>query len=185
MVSNECESCKTCRASASCVGSALSLLDTMGESERARKEKLRLAAVGKMLAGAPQQFGAGKYRVALDECQEERLKSLPEAVASMVRQLQVKGWFEFARREMMQGRNPAGSSRRDAWMRLLCRELVAGGTTRKALCMAYMQELGMTPGSAKVRVSKAVSVFLAGGLLREISGRLVFVQAPSENHMGI
>lgn len=159
-------------------------LDLMGSSDTVRKEKLRLAMVGKLLADAPQRFGVGKHRVALSEQQEARLQGLSQAVASMVRQLRSKGWFEFARRELARGHNPVGQNKRDAWMQVLCEGLLQGGISRRGLCVAYEEKLRMTPGSAKVRVSKAVAVFLEGGLLRETSGRLVFVQAPSENQEG-
>ena len=48
-----------------------------------------------------------------------------------------------------------------------------GGISRADLQMAFEQELSLKPSSAKVRVSKAVGVFLAGRLITEGGGKLV------------
>lgn len=87
----------------------------------------------------------------------------------MVKNMLEAGWFDFARAELQAGRNPGKKS----WQRVLCAGLLSGGITRDALRLAYETELSMTPGSAKVRASKAIATFQAGGLLIERNGRLV------------
>lgn len=97
------------------------------------------------------------------------MASLGKAAGSLARQLFERGWFEFAKREMAAGRNPG----RNEWQRIFCAALMRGGISRESLQLAYQERLDLTPGSARVRVSKAVSVFHAGRLVVETGGRLV------------
>jgi hypothetical protein len=87
----------------------------------------------------------------------------------MAKQLFERGWFDFARRELRAGRNPG----RKDWQRIFCAGLLQGGTTRDSLQLAFQEQIGLKSASARVQVSKAVSLFLAGGLVRENAGRLV------------
>ena len=151
----------------------------MPESPLLKSERLRIAVVRQALTsvplGAVEGEGAPRAkpnRLPLSAQQEEFIASLPQQVASMVRKLQTRGWFEFGRSEMLAGRNPG----RNDWQKILCAKLIAGGVSRKDLALAYESQLRMTPGSAKVRVSKAVSVFTAGGLLVELSSCLYLRQ---------
>ncbi len=178
-ISHICPTCRACDANVACARSAEQALLRMPESPLLKSERLRIAVVRQALTsvplGAVEGEGAPRAkpnRLPLSAQQEEFIASLPQQVASMVRKLQTRGWFEFARSEMLAGRNPG----RNDWQKILCAKLIAGGVSRKDLALAYESQLRMTPGSAKVRVSKAVSVFTAGGLLVELSSCLYLRQ---------
>lgn len=114
-----------------------------------RAERLRLGATHVALQGrAPRPAG-----------------QLAAPVASMVERLQRTGWFAFAKRELSIGRNPAPKG----WQRLLCDGLLRGGVGRDEFRIALQTELQMTPGSAKVRASRGLAVFVAGELIAETS----------------
>jgi hypothetical protein len=98
----------------------------------------------------------------------EGAQALSKPVATMAQRLTDSGWFKFARRELGAGRNPA----KKGWQQVLCSALITGGVSRKTLQLAFVQQLDMTPGSAKVQVSKSVAVFLQGRLLLELNGYL-------------
>lgn len=108
-------------------------------------------------------------RVPLSKQQESTVAHLGKATSSMSRQLFERGWFEFAKSEMRAGRNPG----KKGWQQILCDFLMRGGVSRGDLQMAYEQQLNLTPGSARVRVSKAVSVFFAGRLIIESNEKIV------------
>lgn len=129
-----------------------------------------MSLVRQALTSSPQQgqgLGTAK-RVPLSAEQESVLEGMAKQTASLVRQLFEKGWFDFARRELAAGRNPGKKD----WQKVLCEALLKGGTSRGDLVIAYQDKLGMTPGSAKVRASKAIAVFIAGKLLVERDGYL-------------
>lgn len=91
----------------------------------------------------------------------------------MVERLRKTGWFALAKRELAMGRNPAPKG----WQRLLCDFLLRGGAARDELRLALQTELQMTPGSAKVRASRGIAVFVAGELIAETSpGRFTLRQ---------
>lgn len=135
------------------------------------------ASVPSDAEGAEQTVPTKEGRLLLTQAQLERIRKLPAQVGSMVRQLMERGWFEFARAEMLAGRNPG----RNDWQRVLCAGLIDGGVSRAGLIASYETELRMTPGSAKVRASKAVAVFSAGQLLLELNGHLYLRQNKSDN----
>lgn len=170
-VSHLCETCRTCRGNIACLAQAIEFLETLPNSPLTQRERQRIALSRQALAGAPVAPGAvvTSKRIALSAEQEGVIAGLGKAVASMARQLFERGWYEFARRELKAGRNPG----RNDWQRILSAGLIRGGISRDALQLAYQEQLNLTPGSARVRVSKAVSVFLAGRLITEVSGKLV------------
>lgn len=172
-VSHLCETCVRCASSSSCLSDASRFLEKLPDSDVTQRERLRIAVVRQALWGSPHEQGGGPpstpTRLALTQDQEQLVAGLSAQVGSLVRGLLERGWFEYARRELDHGRNPG----RNPWQRLLCAGLMRGGISRADLQMAFEQELSLKPSSAKVRVSKAVGVFLAGRLITEVSGKLV------------
>lgn len=169
-VSHLCETCRVCPGRVACAVTATQFLESFPTSPSITRERERMSLVRQALTSSPAQGqGAGTTkRVPLNAKQQGVLDGMAKQTASLVRQLFEKGWFDFARREMAAGRNPGKKD----WQKLLCEALMNGGTTRADLVMAYRDKLGMTPGSAKVRASKAVAVFTAGNLLVERDGYL-------------
>jgi hypothetical protein len=172
-VSHLCETCRSCRGSSACLTQAIEFLETLPNSPLTQRERQRIALSRQALASSPagaNSTGVGtSKRVSLNAEQEGVIAGLGKAVASMAKQLFERGWYEFAHRELKAGRNPG----RNDWQRILSAGLIQGGISRDALQLAYQKQLNLTPGSARVRVSKAVSVFLAGRLITEVSGVLV------------
>lgn len=179
-VSANSASCRACPGAASCVVVALKVLDQLPDSPLTRRERLALTVTRQALTSAPQGQGGnapsrtvvansrGVKRMTLTPDEEARLRTLPGRVASQARQLFERGWFAFAKREMLAGRNPADKG----WKRVLCAQLIADGCSRADLQRAFQEQLGLKEASAKVQVSTAVAVFLAGGLVREFGGAL-------------
>ncbi|QFZ84521.1 hypothetical protein GFK26_17990 [Variovorax paradoxus] len=116
----------------------------------------------------------GVQRVSLTPKEEALVQGLPKRVASQVRSLMTTGWFEFARAELLAGRNPADKGWKDTY----CRQLLGGQATRESLRLAFMQELNLTAASAKVQLSNALSIFAAGNLAVETGGKLQLVANP-------
>lgn len=154
-------------------------LDSLPNSPLVQGERQRLSLSRQALTDAPRAISrsVSLQRIGLTAKQEATVKSLGQAVGSMARQLFERGWFDFARTEMAAGRNPG----RKDWQRIFCHALIRGGITRDALQLAYQEQLKLTPGSARVRVSKAVTLFLAGRLVVESGGRLQFSHNASEH----
>lgn len=173
-MSHLCDTCAACPAARRCARSAAQFLDGQPDSPLMQRERLRIALVGQALGRVPGQGVEGQGartrpgRLPITALQQRTLDQLPKPVATMARKLFERGWFDFARREMLQGRNPGANG----WQRVLCAHLIDGGVSRSALQLAYQGQLGMTAGSAKVRVSRAVALFTAGALLAELDGRL-------------
>lgn len=173
-MTDQCDTCRACPARAGCVLSAQQFIEAQPDSPLMQRERLRLAVVSQALGRAPQRGGAGEGapvregRLPITAEQRSTLAQLAAPVATMARKLFERGWFEFARREMERGRNPGTNE----WQRLLCGHLIGQGVSRAALQLQYQQALNLTPGSAKVRVSRAVTLFTAGGLITEFDNRL-------------
>lgn len=169
-VSHLCETCRACSGKTECADAAAAFFDTLPDTPVLKRERQRIALVRQALTGGTPTGdvpGTSK-RAPLSAEQQAVVAGLSQQTGSLVRQLFEKGWFQFARREMAAGRNPGHRN----WQRILCQALMDGGITRPALIQAYQQQLGLTPGSAKVRAHKAVTVFRAGGLLTERNGRI-------------
>ncbi len=173
-VSHLCDTCRACPAAASCALSAAQFLEQQPESPLMQRERLRLAVVMQGFERSPDGGGEGEGaparegRLPITAEQGLTLAGLAAPVASMARKLFERGWFEFARRELLLGRNPGMND----WQRVLCRNLMGDGVSRRVLLLQYQQELGMKESSARVRVSRAVSLFTAGGLITEFDSRL-------------
>jgi hypothetical protein len=173
-VSNLCDTCRACRAASGCTQEALQFLESQPDSPLMQRERLRLAVVSQALVRSPDGAGAGQGaptregRLPITAEQRSSLAQLAAPIATMAKKLFERGWFDFARREMTLGRNPGMND----WQRTLCAHLIAGGVSRQGLQLAYQQNLGMTPGSARVRVSRAVCLFTVGGLVTEFDNRL-------------
>lgn len=97
----------------------------------------------------------------LTEEQERQIDAMPGRVGSAVRSLAKRNWFDHARRELQFGRNPGD----EGWKGAFCRLLLNGWTTRQKLQHALVDQ-GLTPDSAKVQASIAISIFEFGGLVR-------------------
>ncbi len=173
-VSHACETCQACDGAGACIEQAIAFLETLPNSPMLKTERLRLSMTRQALVRAPHAAvgvtpPARKGRAALTQEQQRIVGSLGKVVGSMAKQLFERGWYDFARRELRAGRNPG----RNDWQRIMCAGLLGGGVSRSELQMAFQQQLSITSETARVRVSKAVSLFLAGGLVRENAGRLV------------
>lgn len=173
-VSNLCETCRSCAAASGCAQEALQFLEAQPDSPLMQRERLRLAVVSQALTRAPERAVGGgaaperEGRLPITAEQQRTLSQLAAPVASMAKKLFERGWFDFARREMIAGRNPGTND----WQRALCRHLIGGGVSRRELQLEFQQSLGMTAGSAKVRTSRAVCLFTVGGLITEFDNRL-------------
>lgn len=140
-----------------------------------QRERHRLVLIGATLASARSGAASGQGertvadhpgRIGLSPKQELELQRLPQRVASQVRSLWQKNWFEFARRELLQGRNPAPTG----WKRTFCLLLINGGCSHQQLEHA-LQAQGLSPGSARSQASLAAAVFHAGRLIAHRQGR--------------
>jgi len=155
-----------------CGAKAGSFLEGQGDSPLMQRERLRISMVRQSFNNAPPGQGGHApttpQRRALSAAESAHVNGLATKVQVSVRRLLSAGWFDFAKDEMRAGRNPG----RKEWQRILCQGLLAGGISRAELCVAFEQRLDMTPGSAKVRASSAVSIFFAGRLLIEQAGRM-------------
>lgn len=166
-ISHLSETCRSCLHSESCGRQAALALETMEVSPAVLNERKRLAAVTQGLRVS------GKSNVAMvTQAELERVAALPAAVSTMVKKKLKGGWFEFARQELRAGRNPGSKP----WEKLLCAALLDGGISQRDLTLAFQTQLGMTPGSAKVRACKALAVFREGLLARERGGLVVLEQ---------
>ena len=174
VVSNHCETCQKCKVRDSCVSQAISFVESLTDTPAYRTERERLALVQQALTRDPFDVHGGgttisKKRIALSAEQEKSVASIGKSAGSIARGLFERSWFEFARSEMRQGRNPG----RNEWQKIFCDALINGGTTRNDLQVAYQEQLDLKPDSARVRVSKAISVFHVGRLVVERSGMLL------------
>lgn len=78
------------------------------------------------------------------------------------------GWFDHARRELRQGRNPGIKG----WDRVLCAALLKGGVSRAEFQLALCSELRLKESSAKTQASNAIAVFSAGGLMAIVDEKI-------------
>lgn len=172
-VSDRCETCRQCAQRLACCEQAIAFVEQLPDAALTRRERLRLSKarqrldVGGADPGAGE--GGGEPAAVLSSAQRHKIEGMGKAVKSIATRMFDSGWFDFAQRELAAGRNPGGKP----WQRILFDALLGGGISRSGLQLAYQEQLGMTPGSAQVRASKAVSVFRSGGLLVERDGRLL------------
>lgn len=175
-VSVNSASCRACAFATGCVSAASALLESLPNNPLTRRERLSLVLTRRVLASVPPQ-GAdpdvvttsrrGVKRLVLGAAQLQALAGLPPRVAAQLRADTERGWFDFARRELATGRNPATKG----WKKLLCAALLTGGVTRAELQTAFVEQLCMTPGSARAQVSVGIAYFAAARLASERFGR--------------
>jgi hypothetical protein len=172
--------CRACEHAPGCVSAAGALLDQLPVTDHTQRARLDWAVACKALAGTPARAVKGEgaptvtastrgvKRIDLSTAETALVAALPPRVASPVRQLLQRGWFDFARRELAAGRNPAAKG----WMRVTCQALLDGRPTRAELLLAFQQQLGLSEPSARVQASIALAVFAAGQLAHEAGGRI-------------
>lgn len=179
-VSASCRSCCLCPVRGGCAFEASELLESMPESPLTQRTRLALSLTRQAFTSVPQPgrgsvsqpvvvaSPGGIRRIALSQEQLADLATLPPRVAKQVKTLKERGWFRFAKAELVAGRNPADKG----WKRVLCHLLLTGGGTRASLELAYCEQLAMTPGSARMQVSAGLAVFAAGRLATVQFGRI-------------
>lgn len=175
-------SCRACLHSAGCVASAALFLEQLPDSQTTRRERHAIALTRIGLLGAFPSTGEGLplpvvtestrglRRVSLTPAQEQMVATFPARIAKPLRQMLERGWFDFAKVEIANGRNPADKG----WKKVLCGFLLAGGVTRNDLILAFIEQLKLTPASAITQASVGVAVFAAGHLASEQFGKILF-----------
>lgn len=177
-VSARASSCHICAYKSRCVSTAFEFLESLPDTLKVRAERLSLGVTGTALLSPPRgtaradtdrvvASSRGVRRIALGNEKINRIAQLPPRVASQVRQMTERGWVGFARSELRLGRNPATKG----WKQALCAILLQGGGTRSDLELALVSE-GLTPASAKVQASFAITTFTAIGLISVSRGRI-------------
>ena len=179
-VSATSPSCRDCPSRGGCVYEAFLLLDSLPVNPLTQRERLTLTVTRQALAASPRARGRavvpplvvassrGVKRIALNQEQLAHVAALPAKVASQVKKLLERGWFEFAKGELRAGRNPASKG----WQRILCAHLLTGGATRTQLELALVTELQISPPSARVQLSVGIAIFAAGRLAIETFGQV-------------
>lgn len=180
-ISANSSTCQSCARRMSCHAEALSFVQSLPETPAIAKKRQALVLVGKALRAIPHGGVGGKSvplikksvrgvrRVLLDASQLDQIATFPPRVASQLKQLLERGWFDFAKGEIRAGRNPADKG----WKKVFCELLINGNATRRDLELAFVEQLDMSPGSARAQVSVGISIFAAGRLATEVSGRVV------------
>ena len=175
-ISSESPSCRVCGAKGACAKQSYLFLESLPDQAMVIREKQALALTLKGLLKGLEDSGGrlhypivkttryGLTRVNLTQRQEQFLQSLPKKVSSQTRQLMERGWFDFAREEMADGKNPSLKG----WKNVICQQLIStnGKTSRTEVIEAFIRELGHTSQSAKFQTSLGIAIFEAGGLLK-------------------
>lgn len=158
-----------------CLNAADAFLAKQPASPLIQRERLTLSVTRQALVRSPVSVPGGEQgdavmassrgikRLPLTDAERTLIEQLPARVASTVKRLLERGWFAYARNELMAGRNPGTKG----WMRVTCAKLLQGPVTRPALQLAYQQELDLGASSAKVQASIAIAVLKAGRIVRE------------------
>lgn len=185
-VSANSSSCNLCPSRPDCLYEARCFLETLPDNPLTQRERLALAVTCSAFASSPPKEGGavntprvvassrGFKRMVLSAAQLDSVAQLPIKVATQVRQLLQRGWFDFARCEMKLGRNPAGKG----WRKVFCDLLLAGGARRAGLELALVEQLDLSPAAARVQASVGVSVFVAGHIASERFGQ--FTLGPNQ-----
>jgi hypothetical protein len=172
-------SCRACDFRIDCSYQAYALLETFPNNPLTQRERLALTVTRIALAAMPQGAVdtegarvpvASPYvegRVTLSAASLDSLSRLPAKVASQARQLMERGWFTFAKAELREGRNPATKG----WRRIFCAELLRTQCTRASLELALVEQLKLSPASARVQVSVGMSIFAVGRIATERFGK--------------
>lgn len=175
--------CRACESRSGCIYEASLACDTLPDGPAAQRVRQHLSLVSAALLGSPPRAGQGDpkpavtastrgvLRVNLSERQLAYLKTLPAKVAGPVETLMRRGWFAFAKAELLAGRLPGGKG----WKLLLC-QCMLEKTTREDFESRLQAELKLTAASAKTQASLAISIFRAGGLLSSRSQNLTVIR---------
>lgn len=177
-------SCRACTHARACVSEASQFLDSLPDSPGRKSDRQSIVLTEQGLVPTRTLAGRvdvnvvvastrGLRRLMLSPAQLSAIATLPEKVASQVKTLLERGWFEFARRELNAGKNPEEKG----WRHVYCRHLLSGVSTRASLELAFIEELQMAPASAKVKVCTALAIFAAGNLAVEVNGILTVVSS--------
>lgn len=174
-VSAKSQTCRECPHTRPCLRAAARVLLQLPDDKSVTDARKHLALTGRALLQSPLTEGEGQgARAPLNARESALVASLPKRVASQVRTMLETGWCDFARVELHRGRNPADKG----WRRVYCAQLLAGGATRESLRMAFIQELGLSPASAKVQLCNALAIFAAGEIACEVGGQLRLMSKP-------
>jgi len=173
-------SCRACPVRAGCAHAAFALLELLPDNPLTRRERLSLSVTRTALASTPPGDAGtptparvaasprGVKHLILTPPQLAALAHYPERIASQVRQLLQRGWFDFAKAELRAGRNPADKG----WKKVLCAQLLAGPSSRRDLELALVQQLKLSPASARMQASVGLAIFAAGRLASERFGQV-------------
>ena len=177
-ISAKSPSCQVCTFRSDCAHQAFAMLDSLPNNPLTQRERLSLTVTRIALAGMPQRSGDTSVpkapvesvwvsgRVALSLEVLDSLSRLPARVAKQTRQLMERGWFVFARAELAAGRNPASKG----WKRIFCAALLTPQCDRASLELALVEQMNLTPGSARAQVSFGIAIFAAGRIATERFG---------------
>lgn len=172
-------SCRACDFRIDCSYQAYALLETFPNNPLTQRERLALTVTRIALTGMPQgsartegstapvAYPYVEGRVALSLATLDSLSRLSGKVAAQARQLMERGWFDFARSELAAGRNPAAKG----WKKIFCAALLHTQCTRASLELALVQQMNLSPSSARVQVSVGISIFAVGRIATERFGQ--------------
>lgn len=175
-------SCRACLYSGGCLTAATLFLEQLPDNQTTRRERQAIALTRIGLVGAPAPAGEGLplpvvtessrglRRISLTPAQDQMVSTFPPRIAKPLRQMLERGWFDFAKVEIANGRNPADKG----WKKVLCSFLLNGGVTRDDLILAFTQQLNLKPASATTQASVGIAVFAAGHLASERFGKILF-----------
>ena len=175
-------SCRACAHSSGCLTTAASFLEQLPDNQTTRRERQAIALTRIGLVGAFPSAGEGLpspvvtessrglRRVSLTPAQDQIVSTFPVRIAKPLRQMLERGWFDFAKVEIANGRNPADKG----WKKVLCGFLLAGGVTRDDLILAFVEQLKLTAASANTQASVGIALFVAGHLASERFGKILF-----------
>lgn len=177
-VSAASPSCCVCPRRVGCVTTAAQLVAAMPDTPITQRERQLLSVTHQAFARGSHAGDAGQSsvqvmassrgikRIALTAAEQKLVDALPDRVGTAVKRLLERGWFQHARNELAAGRNPAPKG----WQRVLCAQILAGDASRATLQQAFVEQLGMSPASAKVQASTGLAIFAAGRVIVEAQG---------------
>lgn len=175
--------CRSCESRSGCLYEASLVCNTLPDGPAAQRVRQHLSLVSAALAVTPPRAGQGDLkpavtastrgvvRVDLSERQVAYLATLPTKVAGPVENLMRRGWFRFAKSELLAGRSPGGKG----WKKLLC-DCILTGESRESFEGRLKTELNLSPTSARTQASLAISIFRAGGLLSSRDQKLTVIR---------
>ena len=175
--------CRRCSACSGCLYQASLVLDQLPDGPEAQRGRQHIALVTEALLNSPDWSGQGDappavtastrgvVRVEVTADQRAYLLTLPAKVAGPVEVLMQRGWFKFAKQELLAGRSPGGKG----WKKVLC-ECMLAGASREDFEARLKAELKLADNSARTQASLAISIFRAGGLLSNRVQKLIVIR---------